>query len=73
MKHTVDSAISSLSRKRDCKIDLMNNEIAVLLPKAENRSNDMGNSSWGKVDFLLKKGFRLIRLSDKNFKKYLTN
>ena len=47
-KHTVDSAIKSLSKKRD--INIVNNVIEVR--RGKKSTQDLGNGSWGKVDFL---------------------
>ena len=54
--HNVDEVIRSLSKKRDCKvfpsgnINSVNKVVEILYP-AEN--NDLGNGSWGKIDFLV--------------------
>jgi hypothetical protein len=48
-KHTVDEVLKSLSRKRDIKIN--NLEIQILV--GDFAHNDLGNKSWGKIDFLV--------------------
>lgn len=47
-KHTVDEVLISLSRKKSIKIT--GNEIQILVGDKSN--NDLGNGSWGKIDFL---------------------
>lgn len=47
-KHTVDEVLRSLSKKKDIKIT--GNEIQILVGK--DSKQDLGNKSWGKIDFL---------------------
>lgn len=69
-KHYVDEVIRSLSQKRDCKI--ISNKygggtIYILNGKSHKypKSNDLGNGSWGKIDFLCNhKGFIFIYVSE---------
>lgn len=49
-KHTVDEVIRSLSKKRDVKINPKDKTIEILDPA---KNNDLGNGSWGKIDFLV--------------------
>lgn len=49
-KHTVDEVVRTLSKKKDCKIDVKLKVIEIL---SKNQSNDLGNGSWGKIDFLV--------------------
>lgn len=52
MKHTLDEVLRSLARKKDVKIS--NNTILLLSDKAPNKSYDLGNGSFGKIDYLVK-------------------
>lgn len=61
-KHTPFTALTSLSRKKDVRI-LEGGLIAVLSPNSPHRTNDLGNGSWGRIDYLCKvAGFRLVRV-----------
>lgn len=58
-KHTEDNVLQSLARKRDLRIN--GTEIQILTGKkgGDNKYHDLGNGSWGKIDYLLKyKGYR---------------
>jgi hypothetical protein len=57
-KHTIDSAIKSLSKKHDCKITVSG--VMVLRNGAPTKANDLGNGSWGRIEFLRAKGLRTI-------------
>ncbi|GET20473.1 hypothetical protein [Prolixibacter denitrificans] len=62
LKHTPFTALASLKRKRDCQI-LPGGVIAVISPKSPHRAGDLGNGSWGRIDYLVKvAGFRLQRV-----------
>ena len=50
-KHTVDEVVRSLSKKKDVKIDLKSKIVELLDSPFKN--NDLGNGSWGKIDFLV--------------------
>ena len=60
-KHKMDEVLRALAKKHDCRIQ--SNIIYVLNgdsiePKFQ-LSNDLGNGSWGKIDFLVNHcGFR---------------
>lgn len=55
-KYTENSAIESLSKKNDVQLSL-NKEIHVLNGKSKKKQfkpqYDLGNGSWGKIDFLV--------------------
>lgn len=51
MKHTEEKAIRSLNKKKDC---LINRDYKVIQILTKNKVNDLGNKSWGKIDFLQK-------------------
>jgi hypothetical protein len=56
--HDEEEVLKHLRRKKDCKI--VGNHIMVLNGKGkkQQKSNDLGNGSWGKIDFLVgKKGY----------------
>jgi hypothetical protein len=53
-KHTVDEVIKSLDRKRDVKLHPKDKIVEILDgKKAISASGDLGNGSWGKIDFLV--------------------
>lgn len=57
--YSVDEVLRDLSRKHDVKV--FGNTIQVLNQYATNKINDLGNKSWGKIDFLKNfNGFRLL-------------
>jgi hypothetical protein len=57
-KHTEDEVLKSLSKKHDVKINRITKEIYILNGKSSKpqfqKSDDLGNSSWGKIDYLTK-------------------
>ena len=48
-KHTKDEVLHSLKRKSDVLINNNSSVIQVLRPA---KHNDLGNNSWGKIDYL---------------------
>lgn len=50
-KHTVDEVIRSLSKKKDVRVDLKLKVVELLNSPFKN--NDLGNGSWGRIDFLV--------------------
>lgn len=50
-KHTVDEVIRSLSKKKDVRVDLKLKVVELLNSPFKN--NDLGNGSWGKIDYLV--------------------
>lgn len=57
-QYTQDEVIRILNRKQDCKID--SNRRLLTINKSK-PVNDLGNGSWGKIDFLTRIcGFRII-------------
>ncbi len=49
-----------LNKKKDCRVDVSSRTIRVA--SLSSRSNDLGNKSWGKIDFLVHyKGYVLVR------------
>jgi hypothetical protein len=74
-KHSVDEVLEALKKKKDCKIDSQEKIISVLQNKTHGKTNDLGNKSWGKIDYLTKYcGYTLLRCdkltSDHNSKSY---
>lgn len=64
-KHTLDEVLKSLKNKHDVKIDSLNKTIKVLKGNAKIAKNDVGNGSWGKIDYLVKvHGYDLFRVND---------
>jgi len=51
-KYDEDQAIRILSKKRDLKIDVNKKTIKIQRDPTRKR-NDLGNGSWGKIDFLI--------------------
>ena len=52
MAHTEERALKQLSKKRDCRV--YGKRIVVLSNNSKERHNDLGNKSWGKIDYLVK-------------------
>lgn len=68
-KHQVDEVLRSLSRKHDCKV--IGRSIYILNGKSRSKpaTNDLGNGSWGKIDFLVNYcGYTQYRVNE--FPKY---
>lgn len=53
-KFNEDEVLKALRKKNDCKIDTNLKTIKVLTNDAKSKRNDLGNGSWGKIDFLVK-------------------
>lgn len=51
-KHNEDEVLYRLRKKQDLRIT-QNKEILVLGKNGKNKQNDLGNGSWGKIDFLV--------------------
>ena len=59
-KHDEETAVKALNRKQDCKVNMVQRTIT--LASAGHRVNDLGNKSWGKIDFLTRyKGYKILR------------
>lgn len=54
-KYTPDEVIKALSRKHDCRVDPTRKTVMTLNGKdpKHSKSNDLGNGSWGKIDYLV--------------------
>ena len=72
-KHSVDEVLKSLSKKHDVKV--VGNSIQVLKAivtkdgkDVENPTyqGDLGNGSWGKIDFLKSQGYSFIFVGNFN-------
>lgn len=51
-KHNEDEVLYRLRKKQDVRIT-QHKEILVLGKNGKNKQNDLGNGSWGKIDFLV--------------------
>lgn len=51
-KHTLESVLISLKKKKDVKIICSESGNEIHLNKTDNRKNDLGGGSYGKIDFL---------------------
>lgn len=59
--YQIDEVLRSLTKKNDCMIM---SDITVRVLTGSGRKNDLGNGSWGKIDYLTNHcGFTLIRTS----------
>ena len=64
-KHNLDEVLRALAKKNDVRIDERLKVIQVLTPDAKKAKNDLGNGSWGKIDYLVKvHHFRWYRVAD---------
>jgi hypothetical protein len=73
-KHNLDEVLRSLSKKHDCRIQ--GREIKILTDKVFNKKTqkeednpfkrfDLGNGSWGKIDFLVNYcGYHVVRVKN---------
>lgn len=63
-QHNLDEVLRSLSKKHDVKVDERTSTIYVLSKDSPIRKDDLGNGSWGKIDFLMHyQGFELLHVS----------
>lgn len=60
-KHDEGTVVSLFRRKHDIKIDADEKIIRIL--RGKNAHQDLGNKSWGKIDFLQKKGYTLFHVT----------
>jgi len=56
--YTSTICLKSLGKKHDCRIK---KQTIFILTKG--RYNDLGNSSWGKIDYLTQLGYRIQKVS----------
>lgn len=49
-KYNEEDLIKSLAKKRDCIVSESQRTITIAAGK--NKTNDLGNGSWGKIDYL---------------------
>lgn len=62
-KHTVESATRSLSKKKDVKVS--GNTVQVIKHDSPKHNGDLGNGSWGLIDYLVNyMGYTLIKTGD---------
>ena len=63
-QHNLDEVLRSLSKKHDVKVDERTSTISVLSKDSPIRKDDLGNGSWGKIDFLVNhQGFKLLHVT----------
>ena len=61
-KHDLSSAMRSLSKKKDLRIE--GRTIYVLSKGSNKKIDDLGNGSWGKIDYLSKNhGFLVAKVA----------
>ena len=72
-KHSVDEVLKSLSKKHDVKVVGKSIQVlkAIVTKDGKDVENpvyqgDLGNGSWGKIDFLKGKGYSLIFVGNFN-------
>lgn len=64
-KYKLEEVLFRLRRKKDIRVNPINKTMMVLNQKAKNKENDLGNGSWGKIDFLKKvEGYKLFLVSE---------
>ena len=73
-KHSVDEVLKSLSKKHDVRV--LGGTIQVLKPEIEKDGKiienpfyqgDLGNGSWGKIDFLKSQGYKQYFVAEFKF------
>lgn len=63
-KHNEDEVLYRLRKKSDVRVTSFK-EILVLGKRAKNKQHDLGNGSWGKIDFLVNHcGYRQIFVTE---------
>jgi len=62
-KYTVETATRSLSKKKDVKVS--GNTVQVIKSDSPRYTGDLGNGSWGRIDYLVNHmGYTLIKTGD---------
>ena len=70
--YTIDEVLRALNKKNDCLISETDKIVFILTGKS--KKNDLGNKSWGKIDFLVNCcGFGLNRVEEFTKPKYYEN
>ena len=73
-KHSLDEVLKSLSKKHDVRV--LGGTIQVLKPEIEKDGKiienpfyqgDLGNGSWGKIDFLKSQGYKQYFVAEFKF------
>lgn len=59
--YSIDEVIQSLNRKHDCRVHKSAKRIEILI--GSQVTNDLGNGSWGKLDFLQKQDFVIVNVN----------
>ncbi len=69
-KYELDEVLKSLRKKNDVFVGLFN--IYIYGEKSKHRINDLGNSSWGKIDYLVNyQGYRIMYINNNDTFKQL--
>lgn len=59
--YSVDEVIKALSRKSDVRVNSTTQEVVVVKSSSKHAKCDLGNGSWGKIDYLVNHcGYRLL-------------
>ena len=67
---SIDEVIRSLSKKRDVKINTSNKEVNIVKQDDTYANQDLGNGSWGKIDYLVNYcGYRVYFYDASDFQK----
>lgn len=62
--YNVDEVLRILSKKHDIKINVNTKHLEILKHNSPNAACDLGNKSWGKVDFLVNyQGYTMTRVA----------
>jgi hypothetical protein len=62
--YSIDEALRTLSQKHDVMVDFNRKSLKILKHDSPHAKHDVGNKSWGKVDFLVNYcGFSLERVA----------
>lgn len=71
-QRTMDKTLRALRNKNDCRVD---DGVIYLLSGNDHKhqkQNDLGNKSWGNIDYLIKEGYR-TELTDSFKRRYEDN
>ena len=70
--YTIDEVLRALNKKNDCLISETDKIVFVLIGRG--KKNDLGNKSWGKIDFLTRYcNFTLNEVEEFTKPKYYEN
>ena len=70
--YTIDKVLRALNKKNDCLVSETDKIVFVLVGRG--KKNDLGNKSWGKIDFLIHYcNFTLNKVEEFSKPKYYEN